>query len=104
MSHARALYDYDAQDSDELSFREGDVIEVTTRAEDWSDGYVFILRDALLSLSPLLSITHTHTHTHTRRGKHHLLLVFHLILVRLSGPRFSTTHTANRNQIFFQKK
>ena len=63
MSHARALYDYDAQDSDELSFREGDVIEVTTRAEDWSDGYVFILRDALLSLS----LHHTHTHTHTQK-------------------------------------
>jgi hypothetical protein len=38
MSHARALYDYDAQADDELSFKEGDVIEVTTRAEDWSDG------------------------------------------------------------------
>ena len=33
-----ARYDYDAADSDELTFREGDVIEVTMKADDWSEG------------------------------------------------------------------
>ena len=65
MSHARALYDYDAQDSDELSFKEGDVIEVTTRAEDWSDGYDVVFKHThSLSLSLHLPPTPTHTHQH----------------------------------------
>ena len=78
MSHARALYDYDAQDSDELSFKEGDVIEVTTRAEDWSDGCVVFqtphtLNTLSLYLSPSLSLPlhllPTPTHTYTQHPK-----------------------------------
>eukprot|EP00939_MAST-03C_sp_MAST-3C-sp1_P000332 g332.t1 len=38
MTQAKCLYDYDAADSDELSFKEGDIIEVTLKADDWSEG------------------------------------------------------------------
>ena len=42
MTQAKCLYDYDAADADELSFKEGDVIEVTLKADDWSEGILIL--------------------------------------------------------------
>lgn len=37
--YAKAIYDYDAMEDEELSFKEGDVIMVTSREVDDDDGW-----------------------------------------------------------------
>ena len=35
---ARALYDFEGKDEGDLSFKAGDIIEVTSRDEEWWEG------------------------------------------------------------------
>ncbi len=56
LCQARALYDYDATKEDELTIREGDVIDVTERFED---GWWYVL--ALESIQSVWWALVTHT-------------------------------------------
>ena len=40
---AKALFDYEAADTDELSFKEGELITITEKSDTWWTGKAYLL-------------------------------------------------------------